>query len=44
MAIGKGHQAIMDTAYGVTKFVNGKMDVVEHQALSRPRWSIRPKA
>ncbi len=28
MAIGAGHQAIMDTAYGQTKVVNGKMTIV----------------
>jgi len=28
MALGKGHQAIMDTAYGTTKLVDGKMTLV----------------
>jgi branched-chain amino acid transport system substrate-binding protein len=28
MAIGKGHQAIMETAYGTTKLVNGKLTLV----------------
>ena len=28
MAIGKGHQAIMETAYGTTKLVNGKITIV----------------
>jgi len=28
MAIGKGHQAIMETAYGTTKLVSGKLTVV----------------
>ena len=28
MAIGKGHQAIMETAYGQTKLVNGKVTLV----------------
>ncbi len=28
MAIGKGHQAIMETAYGQTKLVNGKIKMV----------------
>ena len=27
MALGKGHQAIMETAYGMTKVVNGQMTV-----------------
>jgi branched-chain amino acid transport system substrate-binding protein len=29
MAIGKGHQAIMETAYGTTKLVNGKLTLVD---------------
>jgi len=29
MTNGKGHQAIMDTAYGVSKLVNGKMEIVK---------------
>jgi branched-chain amino acid transport system substrate-binding protein len=28
MALGKGHQAIMETAYGTTKLVNGKLTLV----------------
>jgi len=28
MALGKGHQAIMETAYGQTKLVNGKLTLV----------------
>jgi branched-chain amino acid transport system substrate-binding protein len=28
MAIGKGHQAVMETAYGQTKLVNGKLTLV----------------
>jgi branched-chain amino acid transport system substrate-binding protein len=28
MAIGKGHQAIMETAYGTTRLVNGKLTLV----------------
>jgi branched-chain amino acid transport system substrate-binding protein len=28
MAIGKGHQAIMETAYGTTKLQKGKLTVV----------------
>ena len=28
MALGKGHQAIMETAYGTTKLVNGKITLV----------------
>jgi branched-chain amino acid transport system substrate-binding protein len=28
MAIGKGHQAVMETAYGTTKLVNGKLTLV----------------
>ena len=28
MAIGKGHQAIMETAYGMTKNVGGKLTMV----------------
>jgi branched-chain amino acid transport system substrate-binding protein len=28
MSNGKGHQAVMDTAYGMTKLVNGKMTIV----------------
>jgi branched-chain amino acid transport system substrate-binding protein len=28
MAIGKGHQAIMETAYGVTQRVGGKLKMV----------------
>ena len=28
MALGKGHQAIMETAYGTTRLVNGKMTLV----------------
>ena len=28
MAIGKGHQAIMETAYGMTKRVGGKLTMV----------------
>jgi len=28
MALGKGHQAIMETAYGQTKLVNGKLQLV----------------
>jgi branched-chain amino acid transport system substrate-binding protein len=28
MALGKGHQAVMDTAYGTTKLVGGKMTLV----------------
>lgn len=27
MALGKGHQAIMETAYGMSKVVNGQMTV-----------------
>jgi branched-chain amino acid transport system substrate-binding protein len=29
MAIGKGHQAIMETAYGMTKNVGGKLTMVK---------------
>ena len=28
MALGKGHQAVMETAYGTTKLVNGKLTLV----------------
>src|SRR5260370_37202081 len=28
MALGKGHQAIMETAYATTKLVNGKLTLV----------------
>jgi len=31
MAIGKGHQAIMETAYGMTKRVGGKITIVNIQ-------------
>jgi branched-chain amino acid transport system substrate-binding protein len=29
MSIGKGHQAVMETAYGTTKLVNGKLTLVD---------------
>src|SRR5712691_5429285 len=31
MAIGKGHQAVMETAYGITKLVGGKLTVTNVQ-------------
>ena len=44
MAIGKGHQAIMETAYGQTKLAGGKLTRGQRQALSRPSRSIRRRA
>jgi branched-chain amino acid transport system substrate-binding protein len=40
MALGKGHQAIMETAYGVTKVVDGKMTVTNIQRF--PAETVNP--
>jgi len=41
MAIGKGHQAIMETAYGMTKLVNGKLTMVDVKRY--PAESVNPR-